>query len=290
MLTVLTTLALLAPTDASARAGDQRTVKVDLFSYGQALHPYGSDWEPSLLDIWSGVLDCEEVRLDVEHCTAHGGNLWYGIVPAQDQAALFQRIPFEGTIELQWTPSGRLKSYDVQGDRESFWQVGSNALLELHRLNLAFKPDSVRRVGKDLELSLTRGIASALEIDRERTDKPTWKTKKPLWAGRRYSGAVGIGRTKWAAKDVEGGTKLTWNGVFSEATSSASTNSFGVKTELVGEAMLDERGDVLTLFTESHSTSTSVQLVGHTRWMALSSRWKEGDSTEPADMPPTRLP
>jgi hypothetical protein len=281
---------VFAVPEASARVGDTRTVKVDLFSFGQALHPYGSDWQPSVLDIWSVVLDCEEVRFRVEHCEAKGDQLLYGVVPAGEQTAVFKRIPMAGTIELQWTPSGRLKHYDVQGDREPFWEAGSNALLELYHKNAVFKPDSVRRVGKDLELALTRGIASALEIDRPDPSQASWKTKAPLWAGRRYSSAAGIGRTKWTAASVDDGTKLTWTGTVGESSSSGSTAKFGVKTEVVGEAIVDDQGELVRLFTESHSTSTSVNLVGHTRWMALSSRWEEGDSTDPADMPPNRLP
>ena len=290
MLVLFATLSALLP-GASARVGDTRTVKVDLFSFGQAINPYGSDWKPSLIDIWSVVLDCEEVRLNVEHCSAKGDQLLYGVVPAGENTARFKRIPMQGVIEMRWTPTGRLKSYDVQGDREAFWEVGSNALLQLNGLNLVFKPDSIRRVGKDLELSLTRGIASALEIDRPvGGGKPTWKTRQPLWAARRYSDSASIGRTKWSETAVDGGTQLTWSGTVGEASTSGSTNKFGVQTQVVGEARLDALGEVESLFTESHTTSTSVNLVGHTRWMALSRRWSEGDPTDPAEMPQNRIP
>jgi len=238
------------------------------------------------------VLECKIERTRTEVCQFKDQFVWYGILPNGTEQMSFQQIPMKGDLEFVWSPTGRLSRYDIRGDREEFWEKGSNAMLVLFHKNVVFKPDSVRRIGDDLERSLLRSLASAMEVDRSKKNEDRWTTNKPLWAGRRYSsGVAATARYKWEKRPEEGDlVPFVWDGVVSESTDSSSAGGVSTKTRVVGTAWYNPfEGRVDRLEVESRTMSTTGPLVGHTRWIALSKVWEDGDSMKPRPMPTPAL-
>ena len=271
--------------------GAKRAVKVDLYGFGQTTHAHDSAWNPALLHAWSGVLDCRVTKVLTELCRFRKGRLDHGVHIDGEPGPRWTVLPLTADIELTWTPTGRLERHDIRGDRQAFWTKAGSFELVMSTKQRTFSDDKIRRIGRDMELALLRGLAAALEIDLSPKGEAQWTTKKSLWAGRRYAeGVVASARFTWTtAYSDTGFTGLEWSGKASEATDGASHQGISLTTDVVGEALLDpERMLVVQLYTESRTRSSS-GLDGHTRWIATSKAWSKGDSIAPTPLPASRL-
>lgn len=275
--------------------GAPRSVKIDLYSFAPALHPWGTDWKVTMMEQWSAVLTCEPVRPRVESCAFAGDTVWWGaVVEGTDQFAAV-KLPAPGKIELTWTPRGRLGSWDVVGDRTAFWTQASNTILQMtfHRPDMVFKPDAQRNIGQDLEGTLTRLIAGALEWELPKKGEAdgAWSPSQSPWAARRYVQSISSHKVALqVTSQTDEAIEIAASGLVKEQVAEGSMADFAVETKLEGTATFDRAtGRISRSKTETLVQSTMGPLVGHTRTITTVVPWSEGDPTEPADMPEPRL-
>lgn len=269
--------------------GAARAVKIDLFEFAPGVHIYGSDWKITVLEQWTAVLDCRFQAARVEVCTFPHG-VWWSYVLQGSTEVTAVNLGSPGTIEIEWSPRGRVSSWDVRGDeREAFWEIASNTSLKamFHRSDVVYKPDGQREIGQTIEASLTRQLAGALEWELPKkgdTSKP-WRATAAPWFTRRWTQGTASAKVELRVESTDAdGVHLALAGRVSEVPMNVSVTS-AVETQAVGRATLDPAtGLVVSSFTETLE-SCNQPLTGHTRHIALVSQWRQGDPVTPAEMP-----
>jgi hypothetical protein len=291
----LAAAAVAAPAEGSVRG--PRTVQVDLFLFDPRSHVWGTDWKITLLEQWTAVLACAPTTPSVERCRFVDGTRWTVIVTDQPDKAVTILLPAPGEIEFSWTPRGRLKAWDVVGDRSEFWTKASNAVLELtyHRSDMVFRPDAQRQIGQDIEGSLTRQLAAALEWELPKVPPAAgleWEPTQTPWIGRRWATSTANARLTYKAEADQGGLAFTMSGIVKEQHAETGAVPAIVTTTVLGAARWDPQigGVVQARFETKAEASGAWSLVGHARSAALVQPWSEGSAVEPAGLPEVRLP
>lgn len=270
--------------------GSVRTLKIDLFAFAPGVHPWGSDWKVTMLEQWTAIVECRPTGARVEVCTFPHG-VWWGYVLEGSTEFAAVNLGAPGAMEITWTPRGRISGWDVQGDRQAFWEITANTFVQttFHRSDMVFKPDAQREIGAEVERSLVRGLAAALEweVAKKGDPSPIWKLSGPPWSARRWIQGTATARDldmHIASEDAEG-VHLALTGRVVEMLPADSGTSMSAETQVVGNATFDRaKGQIVSAFTETLASSTQ-PLVGHTRSITLVRPWKEGDSASPADLP-----
>ena len=271
--------------------GTTRTLKIDLFSYAPGIHPWGSDWKVTMLEQWTAVLECRPMAARIEVCTFPQG-VWWGFVLEGTTEFKAINLGTPGTIEITWTPRGRIASWDVQGDeREAFWNVVADTMLQhtFHRPDVIYKPDSKRQIGQEVAGDLTRSFAAALEWELPKKGDPnvSWRVSAAPWSMRRWvQGTASEQVTVRIESEDAQGVHLDISGRVNQVLPSDETiHTMSVETKIMGKATFDRtKGQIVSAWTETIEASTQ-PLTGHTHHTALVSSWKPGDPVAPADLP-----
>jgi hypothetical protein len=290
----LVTTAMAAPDEGSVRG--PRTVQVDVFLLDPRTHVWGTDWKITLLEQWTAVLACAPATPTVERCRFVDGTRWTVIVADQPDKAVTVLLPAPGEIEFSWTPRGRLKTWDVVGDRSDFWTKASNAMLKhtYHRSDVVFRPDAQRQIGQDIEGSLTRQLAAALEWELPKVppaDGLAWEPTQTPWIGRRWTTSTANARLSYKATADQGALAFTMDGIVKEQNAETGSMPAIVTTTVVGAARWDPAvgGVVQARFETKAEPSGAWTLVGHARSVALVQPWTEGSAVAPSGLPDLRL-
>lgn len=287
--------ALAAPPTALPPA---RTVKVDVYRLEPAMHRYGSDWKRTALTQWTTVLDCKPVAARIESCTFPQG-VWWGVVVQGSTEFSAENLPSPGTLEITWSPRGKLAAWDLRSGGGDFGGEAANLMLrkQFHRGDLAFKPDSKRVIGQEIEQDLVRDVAGALELElpkRKKDDEAlpaSWGPSSTPWLARRWRESVSSHKLGWTvAAEEEGVVRAELAGRVGERTTSTS-NDESADTVVSGTAMIDPvHGRLLAGHYEVRSTTTTAPLVGHHRTVTTVVPWDAATAGEPSPLPDLRLP
>lgn len=274
-----------------------RSVRVDVLALDPAEPAWGPDWKRTGLEQWTVALQCEPIDARAERCRFPEGVWWTAVVQGETERHSTQ-LPATFALELVWAPNGRVKSWDVTGDRAAFWQAAANAATKAtyYQAGVALKADSAEDIGRDLESALAKGIAAALE----------WELPKaPLVAGLRYepSQAPWVTR-RWVqgvlgpdvtadVKSVGDTVGVTFSGTVKEVGGATEGNVLtpSVVTTLRSSATLDAHLLVVSARHETKSESgNALKLIGHARQIVLVAPWAAGQALAPADPPATEIP
>lgn len=274
--------------------GEHRSMKIDVFSYGPALHPWGSDWKQTMLEQWTVVVDCRTIADRVEECS-FPDNPWWGWVLDEGTEISWIQLPRPPSFEVTWTKTGRVQVYDPAVDPQQFGDDAANAMLQAtyRRSDVVFKPDALREIGSDIWTTLVRRVVSAMEVELPRKGEPTgWSFTKPPTVTRRYVQGIATGHVEvTAGAPGEGGVSLTMSGRITEAPPAGTAGSGAVDTVVKGHASLDPvTGRPQRVRWDTIASSSSIQLTGHTRQLVVLEPWEKGQESGPAPMPQPELP
>ncbi len=274
-----------------------RTVQVDLFLFDPRSHVWGTDWKITLLEQWTAVLACTPTTPSVERCRFVDGTRWTAIVHDEPDKAVTVLLPAPGEIEWSWTPRGRLKSWDVVGDRSAFWTQASNAILDLtyHRSDMVYRPDGQRQIGQEIEGNLTRMLAGALEWELPKTALTPgleWEPTQTPWIGRRWTTSTAGAKLQYKAAEDGKTLAFTMAGTVKEQHAESGAVPAIVTTTVLGSARWDPAvgGIVQAQYETKAEASGAWALVGHARSAALVRPWSEGMAVQPAGLPDLRIP
>ena len=281
--------AVAAPLVPTWTVGDHRVVKIDLFSFAYGLHPYGSDWIPTRLDQWTVVVDCETVAQRVERCT-FPVKPWWSYVPEASETLTLTELPVPNAFELVWNKAGRLSSFDPDADAGPFADAAADLQLKasFHRKDVVWKPDAKREISSGLWTTLVRDLASALELEVPKVgSEAAWTPPVAPMATRRYvQGVANASLLATPGPPVDGLVPVALAGSVAESPPSTGVGLAGVDTRVHAELRVDPAtARVRAARWDLTATSTSQQLVGHTRRLILVAPWKPGEDAKPAAMP-----
>ncbi len=281
-----------APLVPTWTVGSHRAVKVDLFGFGPALHPWGSDWKATRLEQWTLVFDCETTADRVERCTFLEKPSW-GYVVDETDVISWVSLPAPPSFEIVWTKTGRVQSYDPAVDPGAFGDAAADAQLQalFHRSDVVFKPDGKREIGSSIWTNLVRDAVTAMELElSKKGEDSTWSWTKPPTITRRYVQGIASGKVdNTVGATTADGVAVAMTGRVSETLPSGGASGT-VDTQVVGSAVVDPAtGRPVRLRWDTVTTSTSVQLTDHTRHLVLLEPWAPGQPTDPAPMPQPAL-
>ncbi|MCA9492797.1 MAG: hypothetical protein KC621_22845 [Myxococcales bacterium] len=274
--------------------GEHRSVKIDRFSYGPALHPWGSDWKPTMLEQWTVVVDCQTIAARVEQCS-FSENPWWGWVVDESAEISWIQLPRPPSFEVVWTKTGRVQSYDPAVDPGDFGDSAANAMLQAtyRRSDVVFKPDGLREIGSNIWTGLVCDLVSAMEVELPKKGQVTgWTWTKPPTVARRYVQGIATGQLEVkAGQPAENGIPLAMAGRITEAPPAGGMGTGAVDTVVKGRAIIEPTtGRPVSVRWDTIATSSSIQLVGHTRQLVLLEPWASGQESGPAAMPQPELP
>ncbi|MEQ1570488.1 MAG: hypothetical protein ABMA64_32955 [Myxococcota bacterium] len=271
-----------------------RTVKIEATSADPQSHPWGSDWKPTALEQWTAVLACEREGR-VERCRFVDG-VWWSVVVAGTSELRSIHLPAPGALELQWSPRGRLATWDVVGDRSAFWTAASNGMLEhvFREPGFVFKPDAQREIGQRIEQGLVRGLTSGLEweLPKAGATEGGWRPSQTPAVARRWSQSTASDDLRFSVTgEADGQVELSLAGVASERAAEDSLADLAVQTTVAGDATFDPQVGIVRARIETHTVATDqAPLAGHGRSVVVVTRWAEGEPTTPGEIPAFTLP
>lgn len=274
-------LALAQGTDFTP--GTKRSYEVEAWSTERSeAHPWGTDWKLEPYEAWGGILDCTMGEKRVESCTWRDETVYFGA--GDDPASLkVWKLRLPATMELMWSGTGKLKSWDVRGDRADFWEGAANAMLQasFHRKDVVFRPDAIRRQGQSREESLLKMTVAWLEVQTGKEGASTWAPKTPI-TGPRYL-KYGVASHKTAYRVMPDG-RWVLEGEISESVDGGTVN-----TAMVAVYAWDQ-GALVGLVGDAIHFSSTVMINGHRRNLVAFTVVNENTDPRPNQLPPAIIP
>lgn len=263
----------------TATPGTTRSYEVEAWSTDRTeAHPWGTDWKVQPYEAWGGILDCTMGEKRRETCTWRDGKVYWGAGERPDQLRV-HTLHLPAKMEVVWSPTGKLKTWDVQGDRQDFWEGASNAMLQasFHRSDVVFRPAAIREQGQSLEESMLKLTVGWLEVQWDKAAAPQWKPKTPI-TGPRY--------TKFGVASHDTSYRVLPDGRWVlEGTISESIDNGTVNTAVA--AVYAWEGDALVgLVGEALHYSSNVRLGGHRRNLVAFTQVTEQSDPRPTQLPP----
>ncbi len=257
-----------------------REVKVDVF------HLQPQERSLAAVEQWSAVLACQADGGRAEVCDFPHG-VWWGYVPRGGSAFHAVQLPSPGLLRFRWSAHGRLKGWSYAGDRERFWRQVSNTRLQaLERPKGVYSASEQRRVGRELEEQLARGMGGALEweVPVDVSEVGTARLSGTPWRARQWPDAAASSKldVTWTASEGRIAT-LALEGTVSEQATQASQLTYA---HMRGEARFDaSAGQVVEAWSEIRRSTREGTPAGYGVSRHRLVRWSPGDPTEPADLP-----
>ena len=249
-------------------------------------------------ELWGGHIRCKGVATRIESCTFVDGVFYWGWLPYGTTEAKVQSFDAPATIEFIYGPTGRIKSWDMKGDR---------AALQLHlteayasRVNQGAwrldSPDFRRVVGQELEQRLVLVLASALDVELPKKGDASapWKYTSLPYFARRSQGGLGAAKltvTKADSKPestlltIRGDATITLLPVQNEVLPYASGAEQTFYEDLQGAALINTTdGRILATEIWSFYRST-LPIVGFRTAVYRATAWGEGMTAAPGPVP-----
>ncbi|HMV67505.1 MAG TPA: hypothetical protein PKA64_11695 [Myxococcota bacterium] len=195
----------------------ERTYKIEVIYQDMGLKET-ADHRTADAELWGGRLICKGVTSRTESCTFGDGIFFWGW---QARGATQPEIfAFEApiTIEITYSPVGRITSWDIRGDRATMQK--NLTMAYANRVNKdAWQLDSpnfLRQIGQELEQRFLLVAISAFDVELPRKGDAgagTWKVRSLPYFGKRGTTATGGARmTMTLADQKDEGAIITMGG------------------------------------------------------------------------------
>lgn len=292
MLSILLLGATYAQTITTADSPPDRRYKVEAYSFAPLPATnldgrWNLDWRETELEFWSAILECSREGKNVDKCTFADNRIEFGYIVQGESTAKVYELPADFWLEVGYNKKGQAKPF-AKGDGDAFWEMASNALIgRFHKPEgRAFKPDSWREIGTELEDTLRYWLAGALEFQGPRGGDASkgWRASAPLiaqtWSGGAYNGTMDlqVTATNGSMIDVSGG------GRFAEMHPTRS--SWATKGQCHFSGTFDqERGIPVAGRTEIAFAQTAAGY--YTRRITVMREAQEGDTWHAGELPGT---
>lgn len=249
-------------------------------------------------ELWGGRIRCKGIATRVESCSFVDNKFYWGWLASWNTEPTIIEFEAPATIELVYGPNGRIKSWDMKGDR---------AALQLHlteayasRVNQGSwrldSPDFRRVVGQELEQRLILVITSALDVElpRKGDGAAPWKYTSLPYFARRSQGGLGAAKITVAVADhkpetnlitLRGDATITLLPVQNEVLPYASGAEQTFYEDLQGAALISTTdGRILATEIWSFYRST-LPIVGFRTAVYRATAWSDGMVAAPGPVP-----
>lgn len=215
--------------------------------------------------------------------------MYWGFVLAGTTDVKVYRLKAPMQFEVTWSSRGRMAKFDPRGEREPLYEAYAAVRVLQHRLGdqVAFRPDTIRRMGQFAERWLARSMIGALEIELPKQGEDAgrpWRLRNPPpvargWVQGQAASAVNLAVAGRAGTDAT----LTWSGTVSEMPGSLenSVMDYAIQTAVQGNVAYDLAAGRVKSQHMSLRRSSTQAIYGFVARDVDVSPWSEGDSAAP---------
>jgi hypothetical protein len=272
--------------------------------------PASTNLKVAANEAWGAKITCKPIAKRVDSCVFDGGKLYWGWTEPTPGAEL-KLFPVETpvTLELTWSPTGRLVAWDTQGDKMTLYQNLATAFLDRHSGGWrADSPNFRRELGRELEQRAMTYLLAGLDVElpKKGDGKLPWNYGALPGPFKRGQGGLGNSKVELAvdtekpgpegttAIKVQGSGTVTYNAAAGSGgnsdkeglwlpISSAGEQTF--TTKMIGRVLIDDtdgRIAATDLWTTSGST---LPVFGFKTLNFKATKWSDDLKPEPGPVP-----
>jgi hypothetical protein len=263
--------------------------------------PESPNVKVAAVEAWSAKVTCKPTSPRSDSCTFQDGKIYWGWVPGSGGELKVFPVDAPVTLDVTYTPTGRIASWDTNGDRMTLQQNLALAFFDRHAGGWRVdSPNFRRQIGQELEQKAFTYLLAALDVELPKKGQDNgqpWRFAALPGAMKRGQGGMGGNKVELKvdnanpgpegtlAIDVKGDGSVTYAAGADLALPIASASEQTFTTRMIGRILVDRADGRVAAADLWTTTGSALPIYGFKTLNLKATKWSDDLKPEPGPVP-----